>query len=449
MKFLSLLASSALAFASVNGEVVNYEVSKFSMADVAIHNDNTVNELKSALYTSGIVAVTDIEGFEKVQKAALSAFQYCADKEAIAVYELEDGASRSSVGAEVHGSSALPFEVPESCAAFAEASKVLQTHVSRVCDAFISSLDTVLGSKPVITRSGAEDIKYASLSHALMNANHLEHFHAYTASSKSNSDLSVELHTDNGILIAFTPGLFFDEGKVVDAAEDDMFYIQLANGEMVRAVLPRNSLVFMMGEAMSKLVDEKIRAVPHSLKVNPKHDQRMWFGRMFLPPADAIFHEDITFGEYRELVASGSASAAMRSIGCDGARELGSVQHRRELNGDENPNCTNVNGTSACWMACRAVVADGCSGDFEERCANDAGVFWVPGLEGGAECVAPDCINGTAIGPTGKNRCCKNGESRCVEPGVEPGDGSGAAASTNSVTTAAAVLLLSIVSVVV
>lgn len=98
-----------------------------------------------------------------------------------------------------------------------------------------------------------------------MTANHLEHFHEYTASKSTSKLESIDWYTDTGLLIAFTPGVFFDYGKVVKA-DDDLFFVKLSSGKTVRPVFPPYSLIFMVGEAMGKLVDSKLAAVRHSLK---------------------------------------------------------------------------------------------------------------------------------------------------------------------------------------
>mmetsp|Transcript_5858 Transcript_5858/g.7666 ORF Transcript_5858/g.7666 Transcript_5858/m.7666 type:complete len:433 (+) Transcript_5858:188-1486(+) len=406
MKSFLFAASLAVSAFRANAEGRTYQVPSFSVSDLAIHGSATTNELKDALYGNGIVAVTGIENFDSIQSEAVKSYHQCVfANDNIKSYELEDGTKRSSLGVAVQGNNALPFEVSSDCSDFAYASSKLQTSVSSVSDAFLSSLDAVFGNRAAIKRKNAEE--YTSISHALMSANHLEHFHEYTASESTSSLESVDWHTDTGLLIAFTPGVFFDDGKVVKA-DDDLFFVKLSNGETVRPIFPPNSLVFMVGEAMGKLIDSKLAAVSHSLKVNPVHDKRVWYGRMFLPPADAIFAEGMTFGDFRHEIESGSASAHTKSIGCSGANDVvGTVQHRRQL---QEPNCTLANET-ACWMQCRETVD--CGSEEELRCMNqEQTVEWVLSSAGADSCVDDvECIVGVHAPNRGLELLCYNANS--------------------------------------
>jgi len=131
--------------------------------------------------------------------------------------------------------------------------------------------------------------------------------------------------------------------------------------------------------------------VHHSLKVNPVHE-RVWYGRMFLPAADAIF-------------AEGSECAHVKSIGCSGAHDVvGSVQHRRQLH---EPNCTLPN-EAACWMQCVAIID--CGSGEELRCMNEAQTTeWVLSSDGAGSCVdGVQCIVGVFDPAEGLKLVCRS-----------------------------------------
>merc|ERR1740130_2516625 len=79
--------------------------------------------------------------------------------------------------------------------------------------------------------------------------------------------------------------------------------------------------MFMLGGGVNQYVNPKItegpklRATPHALQMKDydyrsSSASRVWFGRMFLPPNDAISetHRGMTFGRLREVSIAGIRS---------------------------------------------------------------------------------------------------------------------------------------------
>ena len=126
-----------------------------------------------------------------------------------------------------------------------------------------------------------------------------------------------------------------------DAVEDDGagalmpgFYLELASGELVRPIIPPGSLLVMNGEGLERWT----RKAPGSVRPHvPGHEVvlpamegmgRAWFGRMFLPPHDAVLQrqpgeEDLpvgmTFGEYRDQTVAafnGGKPETASAAGC-------------------------------------------------------------------------------------------------------------------------------------
>eukprot|EP00798_Chlamydomonas_sp_ICE-L_P017150 gene17150-23460_t len=116
------------------------------------------------------------------------------------------------------------------------------------------------------------------------------------------------------------------------------FYLQRRDGS--RAVLDfgpsGDVLVFMLGDGVDMYINPylpegvaPLRAAPHAM-IMPRHaatESRVWYGRMFLPPADALVESN--------GVSSGISFRQLRSLAID---ELYTIENGH---GDFNPACTN------------------------------------------------------------------------------------------------------------
>jgi len=76
---------------------------------------------------------------------------------------------------------------------------------------------------------------------------HLEHIHRFTkeASAWPPKDKTIDLHTDQGLFIAFTPAL---------EAEASTFLVRRADGALARAVFRDGALAFMIGQGAEALI---------------------------------------------------------------------------------------------------------------------------------------------------------------------------------------------------
>jgi len=225
---------------------------------------------------------------------------------------------------------------------------------------------------------------------AVMKAESLEHFHVFQndASSKQDSQVpAIDLHSDMGLFIVMTAAEYIHmaSGEPIkynsrDAAKDDAadammpgFYLELASGELVRPVIPSGSLLVMNGEGLERWT----RKAPGSVRPHvPGHEVvfpemegvgRAWFGRMFLPPCDAVLQQQpgeeglpvgMTFGEYRDQTVAafkdGKGKESISAIGCAPTRrELAEVT---ECTGDQ----------MYCWMSCVDVPAN-----LDESCGRE------------------------------------------------------------------------------
>lgn len=225
---------------------------------------------------------------------------------------------------------------------------------------------------PVIalsTRSD-DDRAYVGLEQLVRYGEHLEHFHAYhrpPARSEEEEeetvedrdprdhdrrgpqeDLTIPWHTDQGLFLVFTPGMIHDTAS-------RGLRVRFSNGTAteVRFDAGRDDLIVLMGEAMRAVLrgdvtgggeqhdhDDDVWVPPHALTV-PHHDEavtrrddapRVWYGRMVLPPADALVpnadasssssFQRMTYGELRQALMEEShqnqpdASSVASLLGC-------------------------------------------------------------------------------------------------------------------------------------
>ena len=192
----------------------------------------------------------------------------------------------------------------------------------------------------------------------------LEHFHSYNLpmSKAPNSPLTLEMHTDQGLFIAFTPAMMLDRGTGQPRAEAvGDFYIELPSGVRLPAKFDDNSLVFMLGDGVDQFVNpnlprlsKPLRATPHafSMPAVSSDVSRAWYGRMFLAPSAAIHQEHgTTYGQVRQLLVdetrSGRESAERMGLGCSGDK----IAVGRELQ-------TCAAGTIYCWNRCMNATED-------------------------------------------------------------------------------------------
>jgi hypothetical protein len=134
------------------------------------------------------------------------------------------------------------------------------------------------------------------------------------------------MHSDMGLFIIMTAAEYFnlqDEGSkdvlhqsrqlLGEARPESGLLIELPDGQVVRPVFEEGSLLVMNGEGASMWMRVEgphasplpPYAPPHELVVpDVQGATRAWFGRMYLPPRDAVLQhgasKGITFNEYRE-----------------------------------------------------------------------------------------------------------------------------------------------------
>jgi hypothetical protein len=242
----------------------------------------------------------------------------------------------------------------------------------------------------------ADDAKvYDQVSDIFQHGKHLEHFHSYHVPVRKAvvHPTTIDFHRDQGLCIAFSAALLVQHdqtGAHGDVLPTDKstgeFQIELRSGERVTAEFPSDHLVFMLGDGVDQYVNQDghageglaLRAVPHAMTM-PDHEPseyRSWYGRMFLPPDDAVNEaHGITYGSIRRIMDSGLVSeedggaAREFSLGCSSGQ-------RPRLLGDEGESC--AADQMYCWHRCMNYTAgadpDDCLAQGSEvRCTGPDG----------------------------------------------------------------------------
>lgn len=236
---------------------------------------------------------------------------------------------------------------------------------------------------------------------------HLEHFHSYY--SEKNTGLAddtntIDWHTDQGMMLLFTPGQHKDGTTPVG------FFIKLGDGSTVEVSFDSkvDDLVIMLGDGVNQYINDPstktdLRAVPHAVSLPNSETPRLWYGRMVLPPPEAIHPSGgMTFADLRTAMIKGDKQAL--ALGCAStseiAREL--MEEMHDNSGEEELKCDETV-SMLCWMRCMNlsdfdVTVESCEAESNMLlCANDSNEVWMDGVhseEYYPRCLSPDDLIG-------------------------------------------------------
>jgi hypothetical protein len=267
---------------------------------------------------------------------------------------------------------------------------------------------TVLKNK---NTNGGDNNEGLTIERVINEGEHLEHFHSYystTTSAASSSTPTIDWHTDQGLVLIFTPGQR-------DGVTTDGLFIQLKDGSTVEVDFDSNvdDLVIMLGDGVNQYVNpylsssssSSLRAVPHALTIttsttnnneesslassSSSSSPRLWYGRMVLPPPTAIHPvgNGLTFREMRESMIRGDDSSILQ-LGCASQHMIARELMRKLDVGDGDGECDDL--SMLCWMSCMTfgesdVDPTACEekGDeYEIECANKDGLIWEEDIHG-------------------------------------------------------------------
>lgn len=258
-----------------------------------------------------------------------------------------------------------------------------------------------------------------SIENLINEGEHLEHFHSYYSTntaetatkttSTSTASTTIDWHTDQGMMLLFTPGQF------QDGTTPNGFFIRLGDGSTAEVAFDSkiDDLVIMLGDGVNQYINPSgdapfLRAVPHAVTLpsnnNSEFSPRLWYGRMVLPPPGAIHPSGngITFEEHRTAMIQGDVDAL--SLGCASstmvAREL-----TQRMNRDHGPKQCEEESDLLCWMTCQSTadIIDSCTSVSENHtvfCANDSGELWDASIHSAAyklRCFAEEEVSGISM----------------------------------------------------
>mmetsp|Transcript_72446 Transcript_72446/g.172680 ORF Transcript_72446/g.172680 Transcript_72446/m.172680 type:complete len:721 (+) Transcript_72446:75-2237(+) len=400
---LSLLIVScffaALTAATGSCEERHFEAQLFRYPDLAGLDSRGQRRLSAALRGQGFLSVSEAPGYAESEAAALHAAVSCLERQEqlgaeVASVRMADRTLRSTLAAEAFGSSAggqLPAWTKKACPELQEAVSRLRKAVGLAITAVAGAADRLPGVK-----AGPE------LRSLVEAGQHLEHFHRYSLKPLLNeSSLAVqsgpvaavgnrgldapptlELHTDAGLLLAMTPGLWKsgatnEDERLVHSAEP-VLEVQLEDGRTMALSAPQGALLVLVGQGMPNwLPGHGFRAVPHALRLASAADAvlggaevRAWYGRMVFPPPHFVIGKGVSFGTWyarATAAVSGMSLAASVLQNTTGALEEGSMlEGHNDVAGclsttvlqqrvvDLSGSCPA--GQIFCWLQCASVA---------------------------------------------------------------------------------------------
>ena len=272
------------------------------------------------------------------------------------------------------------------CRAFQDGLSDFRSTVGDATRQFAARLSVELGvslPSPLLSSSNDKrgDNYYNNVESVVMGGEQLEHFHSYQTNNAGEDSTTIELHTDQGLFIAFTPGMLVDgqsDKQLLDLSSG--FYVQdPTTGESVLLDFSEDDdLVFMLGDGVNQIINNQLgdqdgkkvlRATPHALSLS-NEQPRVWYGRMVLAPSDAFVPStETTFGQLRQgfVESSSKGESIPVGIGCSSNSKM-VINTSRFLAGEEEKDDgenDGGHGISAnqcaddemfCWFRCMALT---------------------------------------------------------------------------------------------
>jgi copper chaperone CopZ len=316
---------------------------------------------------------------------------------------LADGTMRRSIAAMSSSGMPEPTMVP-GCSDFSAKADVLRALVHLALAQVIR-----VWEPPALNKS--EDLgallfrhergnAFRGLAEAIQQAKHLEHFHVYTSPLSIVTDANTQtaadpqggtptlaMHSDAGLLLAFTAPLYDGVGQ-----QQSGLWVETQDKTVEMLELPPDSLALMVGEA-ARWLPWPTRPVPHALRLM-RGSVRAWYGQMLRLPGDAVRPDTFdpthtqqhTFGEWwGNLTQVGLHPEGYQPLGSLGCVPVGLV-HGQDALANMAPECEQ--GQSFCWMMCMQVP-EACvnsSVRTTPQCQDSNGVDWK-----GGDNMCPDC----------------------------------------------------------
>jgi hypothetical protein len=392
-----------------------------------IHYDDLVNERISLLDaledSSGIISMTNLpENFASVKKDVMSNLHSCILNQQqdrgeydVAEESFPDGTVRRTLAT---ATTALegPLDLKlrkttsssTSCQFFEKNLELFRSIANMATRSFAKVLSKEMEphfSKPLLIKRGNSEDSYDTIEDLVMNGDQLEHFHSYQKTERIGEEYdddemmrTIDVHADQGFFIAFTPGMMMSSNnKDNNTVASEGFYIVEEDSNKIPIQVDFNidtdDLVFMLGDGVNQYINNRLtdkensdrrhlRATPHavSLKAHDDSQARVWYGRMVLPPKDALVAAEstqttLTYGDIRRRLVETPDAYIPAGMGCS-SPSMRALQHSLH---DEPVACEK--GTLFCWARCMELADYNITEEMCEeqnlglKCINPRGQF--------------------------------------------------------------------------
>ena len=384
---LSVVLQLLVAVSAANQHVLT--PTRFAY-DALLDAGDSGDGIIKALSSNGFLVVTHIPEFKESKLRLMSSLHSCImDIGEGYTQHFDDGTTRRSFAAVTlpDGGGAQPVKSleyledetaskSESCASVIKELASFRSAVDVTTKLFAHKLSSTLGAylEHPLMISNVEGVVYDTIDQVVSSSQHLEHFHSYQKDDSSlvndETASTIGLHTDQGFFIAFTPGLITSSrDPTKEVRLSDGFYVEdSVNGEISEVKFNEgDDLVFMLGDGVNQYINNRIvdskrrlRATPYSLsfKNNDPSVVRVWYGRMILPPSNALLHNmETTHGDVRKSMIDAGTTGERVALGCSTQDMQAVVDTSRHLSGQsEILNCTADE--LFCWYRCQPIYDD-------------------------------------------------------------------------------------------
>ncbi len=319
----------------------SFTLPQIEYADLVSMEKSAIYKLTEQFTFLGAIQIANIPKFTLARKEALEDLSECLHSDTSATkMTMKDGSIRYSAGAETKDGVRSPMS--SSCG---DASYRLRAIIDAVCRQVFAALDSQMKGKNLVMEPS-----YSTFTDLIANGNHLEHLHSYFPPQDQNSPsintATMDFHTDSGLMIAMTTG-YYSSGL---PSSKSGLYISLQDRN-VKVETKDDTLILMMGEGaknwLKPVLGKPFRPVPHALFVDfpsGTANSRSWFGKMYLPPPDAILPvEKIPYSQYHQQAADYQSNKHQSPLACGGSSFSQIVL--------QNEPCTGADGSPGvfCW----------------------------------------------------------------------------------------------------
>jgi len=399
--------------------------SAFTLARV--HYDDVLNENFSLLDaledSSGMISMTNLpNSFGEIKKEVMGSLHSCLlDQQGgsvVAEESFADGTVRRSFAtATTVEEGLLRLELDEgytasaACRSFQTNLEVFRSTAHEATQRFSIALSREMEphlAKPLLAKKADANSSYDTIEDLVAHGEQLEHFHSYQKTKSVGEEYddyddiknmaTIDLHTDQGFFIAFTPGMMLSQNRESDnvRASGGFYVIEEDSNDIPIQIdfdIETDDLVFMLGDGVNQYINNRVmdgengrrhlRATPHavSLKVHDVSQARVWYGRMVLPPKDAVVattgsQTTLTYGDIRRRLGETPDAYIPAGLGC-------SSPTMRALQHSNTPGESNAceKGSLFCWARCMTLADYEISEEIcaeqnlELKCINPRGQF--------------------------------------------------------------------------